>query len=106
MIRLALRQFRAPTWTAVVSLAVVAAVVVATRERVVAAAAAARQVCGSDPGCPALATLAHGDAILRTALGLVVVLAPALVGAFWGAPLVARELEAGTHRLVLSLIHI
>jgi len=26
--------------------------------------------------------------------------APPLIGAFWGAPLVARELEAGTHRLV------
>jgi hypothetical protein len=25
---------------------------------------------------------------------------PALIGLFWGAPLVARELEAGTHRLV------
>jgi len=25
---------------------------------------------------------------------------PAIVGVFWGAPLVARELEAGTHRLV------
>lgn len=25
---------------------------------------------------------------------------PAVVGVFWGAPLVARELEAGTHRLV------
>ena len=25
---------------------------------------------------------------------------PALIGVFWGAPLVARELEAGTHRLV------
>ncbi|MGY2876895.1 hypothetical protein ACVW00_004085 [Marmoricola sp. URHA0025 HA25] len=27
---------------------------------------------------------------------------PALIGAFWGAPMVARELEAGTHRLVWS----
>ena len=27
-------------------------------------------------------------------------LVPAVVGAFWGAPLIARELEAGTHRLV------
>ncbi|MGI5520077.1 ABC transporter permease subunit [Micromonospora sp. CA-259024] len=27
-------------------------------------------------------------------------LVPALIGAFWGAPLVARELETGTHRLV------
>jgi ABC-type transport system involved in multi-copper enzyme maturation permease subunit len=26
--------------------------------------------------------------------------APPVVGAFWGAPLIARELEAGTHRLV------
>jgi hypothetical protein len=37
--------------------------------------------------------------------GLVVALAavnllPALVGAFWGAPLIAREFERGTHRLV------
>ncbi|MEV1332658.1 ABC transporter permease subunit [Micromonospora costi] len=27
-------------------------------------------------------------------------LVPALIGAFWGAPLIARELETGTHRLV------
>ena len=31
---------------------------------------------------------------------IVAVCAPAIVGVFWGAPLVARELEAGTHRLV------
>jgi hypothetical protein len=29
----------------------------------------------------------------------VMYLAPLIIGAFWGAPLVARELEAGTHRL-------
>jgi ABC-2 family transporter protein len=29
-----------------------------------------------------------------------VLLLPALIGLFWGAPLLARELEAGTHRLV------
>jgi ABC-type transport system involved in multi-copper enzyme maturation permease subunit len=29
-----------------------------------------------------------------------VLIAPALIGMFWGAPLVARELENGTHRLV------
>jgi hypothetical protein len=33
-------------------------------------------------------------------LDAVVLLAPALLGMFWGAPLVARELEHGTHRLV------
>jgi hypothetical protein len=100
MIRLALRQFRASTWTAAIGLVTVATVVLATRAHVAAAATAARRACGSDPGCPALAAFAHSDAALRTALGLVVILAPALIGAFWGAPLVAREFEAGTHRLV------
>jgi ABC-type transport system involved in multi-copper enzyme maturation permease subunit len=32
--------------------------------------------------------------------GLLLVLVPAVIGAFWGAPLIARELETGTHRLV------
>lgn len=32
-------------------------------------------------------------------LGTALVGVPAFVGAFWGAPLLARELEAGTHRL-------
>ncbi|PWU51270.1 transmembrane transport protein [Micromonospora sp. S4605] len=40
----------------------------------------------------------YGQTMLILAAGLGLV--PALVGAFWGAPLVARELEAGTHRLV------
>ncbi|MCP2321593.1 hypothetical protein HDA40_000100 [Hamadaea flava] len=31
-----------------------------------------------------------------------VLLVPALIGMFWGAPLIAREFEAGTHRLVWS----
>ncbi|TDE57710.1 ABC transporter permease [Nonomuraea mesophila] len=34
------------------------------------------------------------------AVSLVVLLLPALVGLFWGAPLISRELEAGTHLLV------
>jgi ABC-2 family transporter protein len=36
------------------------------------------------------------------ALGVTAILwaAPALIGIFWGAPLIARELETGTHRLV------
>lgn len=34
------------------------------------------------------------------AVTAVVLVLPALVGLFWGAPLIARELEAGTHRLV------
>ncbi|MFC4530572.1 ABC transporter permease [Sphaerisporangium dianthi] len=34
------------------------------------------------------------------AVSLIVLLLPALVGLFWGAPLITRELETGTHLLV------
>jgi hypothetical protein len=41
----------------------------------------------------------RGDGALRLWLGVLVVVAPGLLGMFWGAPLVARELESGTFRL-------
>jgi ABC-type transport system involved in multi-copper enzyme maturation permease subunit len=34
--------------------------------------------------------------------GTALVVVPALIGMFWGAPLITRELEAGTHRLALA----
>ena len=37
--------------------------------------------------------------VLYFAGGAVMYLMPLVIGAFWGAPMVARELEAGTHRL-------
>jgi hypothetical protein len=37
---------------------------------------------------------------LYYAAGLILFLAPALIGVFWGAPLIAREFEQGTHRLI------
>ncbi|NEA37395.1 ABC transporter permease [Streptomyces sp. SID13031] len=37
---------------------------------------------------------------LYTVGQVLVYAAPPVIGAFWGAPLIARELEAGTHRLV------
>jgi ABC-type transport system involved in multi-copper enzyme maturation permease subunit len=40
----------------------------------------------------------YGNTLLY--LAGVFYLVPAILGAFWGAPLVARELETGTHRLV------
>lgn len=43
--------------------------------------------------------LTSADRALYVAGLLLVAIVPALIGAFWGAPLVARELEAGTHRL-------
>jgi hypothetical protein len=50
-------------------------------------------------GCfTATLTLRHTDRVLQLASPLVL-LAPAVLGIFWGAPLVARELENGTHKL-------
>jgi hypothetical protein len=40
-----------------------------------------------------------GYAILYFISVLVILIAPAIVGCFWGAPLISRELEAGTFRL-------
>jgi hypothetical protein len=48
----------------------------------------------------AAAWLIHRDeSSARVWLGLLVILAPGLIGAFWGAPLVAGEFEDGTFRL-------
>jgi hypothetical protein len=46
-------------------------------------------------------TSAHSryDSGLRTGLAVLVVVTPGVLGLFWGAPLVAGELEAGTFRL-------
>jgi hypothetical protein len=39
------------------------------------------------------------DADLQTTLDVLVVVVPGILGIFWGAPLIARELETGTYRL-------
>jgi hypothetical protein len=49
----------------------------------------------------AAAGLLHrDDGTVRLWLGVLVLVAPGLIGMFWGAPLVAREFEEGTFRLV------
>lgn len=81
---LAWRQLRAQALLIGVATLAVAGVLVATRGHVAGLA---------DPG-----DLSPSYQYLRL-LGTVLIGAPAFIGAFWGAPLVARELEAGTHRL-------
>ena len=58
--------------------------------------------CSSHGNCSTatVAFLSH-DRLLQD-LGNLVIAMPAIVGIFWGAPLVARELETGTYRLVWS----
>lgn len=90
MIWLSWRQLRAQVVTVYALVAGVAVVVAVTGPRLARLAADATSVydllTGRDIG------LFYG--------GLAVVaVAPAVIGAFWGAPLVARELETGTYRL-------
>jgi ABC-type transport system involved in multi-copper enzyme maturation permease subunit len=47
----------------------------------------------------AIQYLGGQDRQLQTWLNFLIVIVPALLGVFWGAPLVARELESGTYRL-------
>ncbi|WP_237406230.1 transporter [Streptomyces sp. M2CJ-2] len=91
MIWLIWRQFRAQAAVMFAFVAVLAAVLAVTGPQLadlhrVAGSSLADRISSSDR------TLYH--------TGLLVVLAvPVVIGMFWGAPLIARELETGTHHL-------
>jgi hypothetical protein len=98
------RQFRAQAAAAFVALAAFATLLGVTGPKL-ASQYAARGVAGCRGGGCGLAAsnflgLLGGIYPVVYILGLAgVVLAPALIGIFWGAPLIARELETGTFRL-------
>ncbi|HEV8560471.1 MAG TPA: ABC transporter permease subunit [Actinophytocola sp.] len=98
------RQFRTQTWITIGALAVIAVALAITGHNLAdlwtsSGAATCHTNCGT-----AVSTFLHevrggvGDKVYNFALALMYVV-PALIGIFWGAPLIARELEAGTHRL-------
>jgi hypothetical protein len=90
MIWLTWRQFRmqaAVVWAAVAAVAIVLAIT------------GPRLLDRTRLGGSVFDHLTRMDRNLYVAEIVVMALAPAVIGAFWGAPLVARELEAGTHRL-------
>jgi hypothetical protein len=102
MIGFTWRQFRTQTWVTVGALAALGVVLVITG-RSIADADANVAACDSD--CAgAINNFLHQ--VTTSTSGTVYDLAntilyvvPALIGIFWGAPLLARELETGTHRL-------
>ncbi|GCD39640.1 transporter [Streptomyces chrestomyceticus JCM 4735] len=55
--------------------------------------------CATGCGAAEAAFLSRYAGLSYLATGLVIAV-PGLLGVFWGAPLIAREVEAGTHRLV------
>ena len=101
MIRLALRQFRTQAAVAAAGLAIIAVVAAVTGPHLVHLYDTEVASCASHGDCPsATSAFLATDGSLRSWLGILVIVVPGLMGIFWGAPLVARELEAGTTRLV------
>jgi ABC-type transport system involved in multi-copper enzyme maturation permease subunit len=92
MIQVAWRQFRTQALVALGLLAVFTVFVIAfglhLRDEY--------NFCIAQQAC---ATPSGSDAVLAGLLGPALLAIPALVGMFWGAPLVAREFESGTFRL-------
>ncbi|MEU5978385.1 ABC transporter permease subunit [Streptomyces sp. NPDC047315] len=101
MIWLTWRQFRAQALFGLGALLVIAAFLAHLGADVRDGYDAYRAVCDDGGDCARARSQfesAHKNPLLFVAAGLGLV--PAVIGTFWGAPLVARELEAGTHRLV------
>jgi ABC-2 family transporter protein len=101
MIRFAWLQSRTQNLVALAGLAVVAIMLAITGPHLVHLYDTTVATCQTRGDCPAAtARFLRHDAFLETWLGILVTAIPALIGIFWGAPLVARELETGTFRLV------
>jgi ABC-type transport system involved in multi-copper enzyme maturation permease subunit len=98
------RQFRTQAWIVIGGLAVIAVVLaVAGHNLADLWTSSGAAACHSDCGTAVKTFLDEvrsgiNDKVYNFSLGLMYVV-PALIGIFWGAPLIARELEAGTHRL-------
>jgi ABC-type transport system involved in multi-copper enzyme maturation permease subunit len=116
MIWLTWRQFRAQAITAVVALALFAILLAVTESHMASLydasgltgchgdtcaglASQFLQNLTSGRGVPVLPDGSNLYVILYFLSVLVILAAPAILGIFWGAPLIARELETGTHRL-------
>ena len=100
MIRFAWIQARTQTVLVGAGVAVVAIVAALIGPHLGHLYASAAANCRARPDCVGrLNPFSNDDYALYGALGALVVVLPGVVGLFWGAPLVARELESGTYRL-------
>lgn len=100
MIWLAWRQFRTQAVVAVVLLGALVATLLATGPSLVHLFDSTVLTCKRLHDCQGAMRNFNGkDSLIRRVANALVIVTPALVGVFWGAPLVARELETGTFRL-------
>jgi hypothetical protein len=101
MIWMSWRQFRAQALVGVAALAALAAYLVFTGLDIREAYDTYQAQCRRVGNCAeAMNDFAFDYRGTLLALAAVLAVVPALIGMFWGAPLIAREFEAGTHRLV------
>ncbi|GAA3703497.1 transporter [Nonomuraea antimicrobica] len=109
MIWLTWRQFRGSAAVTVAALVALAAVLAWTGPRLAADHATGITACTASGTASGTASEACGRFFDRLfedyqapflAVTLVLLLLPGLIGLFWGAPMITRELETGTHLLV------
>jgi hypothetical protein len=99
MLWLSWRQFRTPGAVALGGLTVIAIALAVTGPHLVHLYDTTVKPCASHGDCGTETNLFTLKDRLLQQLGQVVLITPALIGIFWGAPLVARELENNTFRL-------
>lgn len=99
MIRVAWRQFRIQAYLALGALAMIGVVLAVTGPNLVHLYDTTVKTCQASGDCTAATSRLLGRFKSLKLLGTALVVLPSLIGAFWGAPLVAGQLENGTFRL-------
>jgi len=101
VIRLALRQVRTEAIVCLGLLVALAVVLALTGPHLVSVSDAFKSTCRAAHDCATAPNpVLNSDRALQSALPFILAIVPALIGVFFGAPLIARELETGTFRLV------
>jgi hypothetical protein len=100
VIWLSWRQFRTQTLFVAAVLAAMAVVLIVTGPHLVSLSDAYLKACHTNKDCGSTSNpVMNTDGRIESGFSDILLLAPALIGIFWGAPLIARELETGTYRL-------
>lgn len=100
MIRFVVREFRTQAMVAFALLVVAAVVLAITGANIAHLYDTTVANCAAVGDCStANSDFLSTDAQLQNIVNLVLIAVPAVLGMFWGAPLIAREFEAGTNRL-------
>jgi hypothetical protein len=96
------RQFRTQTWVTIAALAVLGVLLVITGLSVAdayAELAACDGPCSTEIDLFLREVMSGSSGAVYGVATMLLYAVPAVIGIFWGAPLIARELETGTHRL-------